>query len=89
MPICYSGDGIEIKEKSDHKWLLNWVEIYQRMEYPFEGELLYVIPSEAPNDIVPLDFVKPKFYMPEAAHPVFKLTMYKGKITNNSIKLLL
>ena len=76
---CYSGHDIEIVEKSLHKWNLNWVEIFQKLETPFEGELSYVLPIEAPNDIVLLDFVKPKFYMPAQAHPNFKLSIYKGQ----------
>ena len=76
--ICYDGHSIEVNETSQHKWMLNWVEIFQQIEKPFEAELKYVLPEEAPNDIVPLDFVKPKFYMPAQAHPVFQLSIFKG-----------
>lgn len=82
--MCYAGHGEDITEVAEHKWLLNWVEIFQRLEAPFEGELKYVLPLEAPNDIVALDFVNPKFYMPAQAHAVFKLTIYKGKTENKA-----
>ena len=35
-----------------YKWMLNWVEIYERLEGPNEAELKYVLPLEAPNDKV-------------------------------------
>ena len=78
--LCYSGNSIEVNETAQYKWMLNWVEIFQKLEQPFEAELKYVLPEEAPNDIVNLDFVKPKFYMPAQAHPVYQLTIFKGKL---------
>ena len=48
------------------------------LEGPFESVLRYVLPVEAPNDFPELDFVKPKYYLPAQAHPVFELSMYKG-----------
>ena len=76
---CYSGNGIIVNETSPQKWTLNWVEIYEQMEKPFEGKLKYVLPLEAPDDIVDLDFANPKFFMPAQSHPVFELTIFKGK----------
>ena len=65
-------------ETAQYKWQFNWVEIFERLEGPFEGNLKYVLRDEAPNDRPALDFVKPKFYLPAASHPVFELAMYKG-----------
>ena len=48
------------------------------MQTPFEGKLKYVLPLEAPDDIVDLEFVNPKFFMPAQAHPVYELTIFKG-----------
>ena len=75
---CYQGSSLEVNETVQYKWQFNWVEIFEKLEGPFEGNLKYVIPEEAPNDRPALDFVKPKFYLPAAAHPVFELNMYKG-----------
>ena len=61
-----------------YKWMLNWVEVYETLTGPNEAELKYVLPEEAPNDKPHLDFVKPKYYLPAQAHPVFKLSLYKG-----------
>ena len=76
--ICHVGDGIEVIMESPYKWMLNWVEIYEQFVGPYEGTLRYVLPEEAPNDKPLLDFVKPKFYLPAQAHPIFELSMYKG-----------
>ena len=65
-------------ETAQYKWQFNWVEIFERLEGPFEGNLKYVLRDEAPNDRPALDFVKPKYYLPAASHPVFELAMYKG-----------
>ena len=69
---------IQVNETAQYKWQFNWVEIFERLEGPFEGNLKYVLRDEAPNDRPLLDFVKPKYYLPAASHPVFELAMYKG-----------
>ena len=46
--------------------------------YVWPGVLRYVLREEAPLDRPELDFVKPKYYLPALAHPVFELSMYKG-----------
>lgn len=68
----------QVNETAQYKWQFNWVEIFERLEGPFEGNLKYVLRDEAPNDRPLLDFVKPKYYLPAASHPVFELAMYKG-----------
>ena len=75
---CESGNGIEITVTPQYKWQWQWVEIFEKLEGPFEGILKYVLREEAPLDKPQLDFVKPKYYLPAAAHPVFELVMYKG-----------
>ena len=75
---CHSGFGEEIVEESEYKWMLNWVEIYEQLEGPFEGTLRYILPEEAPNERPDVEFVKPKFYLPADAWPAFELSMYKG-----------
>ena len=75
---CYVGDGVEVVMESQYKWMLNWVEVFEKLEGPFEGSLKYVLPLEAPHDKPELDFVKPKFYLPAQAHPVFELGIWKG-----------
>ena len=72
------GDGVEVIVETEYKWMLNWVEIFEHLEGPFEGILKYILPIEAPYDKPPLDFVKPKFYLPAQAHPVFELEIWKG-----------
>ena len=84
--ICQSGDGIEVDIESPYKWMLNWVEIYEPFVGPFEATLKYVLPLEDPMYKPPLDFVKPKFYLPAQAHPVFELNMYKGNLKSKEIK---
>ena len=69
---------IQVNETAQYKWQFNWVEIFERLEGPFEGNLKYVLREEAPNGRPLLDFVKPKYYLPAASHPVFELAMYKG-----------
>ena len=75
---CHFGFGEEIVEESEYKWMLNWVEIYEQLEGPFEGTLRYILPEEAPNERPDVEFVKPKFYLPADAWPAFELSMYKG-----------
>ena len=75
---CHEGNSVNVTEEVQYKWQFNWVEIFAKLEGPFEGTLKYVLPEEAPNDTPLLDFVKPKFYLPAAAHPVFELNMYRG-----------
>ena len=75
---CEDGHSLEVVVTPEYKWQWKWVEIYEMQEGPSEGVLRYVLPEEAPNDIPELDFVKPKYYMPAQAHPVFELTIYKG-----------
>ena len=58
--------------------MLNWVEIFEPLKGPFGGNLKYVLPLEAPYDKPELDFVKPKYYLPAQAHPVFELDIWKG-----------
>ena len=65
--------------ESPYKWMLNWVEIYEQFVGPYEGTLKYILPVEAPYDKPLLDFVKPKFYLPAQGHPIFELSMYKGR----------
>ena len=65
--------------ESQYKWKLNWVEIYEQIQGPFSAALKYVIPHEDPEYIPSLDFVKPKYYLPAQAHPVFELEIWKGK----------
>ena len=78
LEFCEAGDSLEVTVTPEYKWQWKWVEIYERLEGPFEGTLRYVLREEAPNDRPELDFVKPKYYMPAQAHPVFELNMYKG-----------
>ena len=75
---CYRGDGVEVIMESKYKWMLNWVEVYEKLQGPFGGNLKYVLPLEAAYDKPELDFVKPKFYLPAQAHPVFELEIWKG-----------
>jgi hypothetical protein len=42
----------ELNFNGSYKWMLNWVEIFEKLEGPNEGELKYVLPLEAPNDKV-------------------------------------
>ena len=77
---CQTGPhGEEVIETSEYKWMLNWVEIYERLEGPFEGTLRFILPEEAPNERPDVEFVKPKFYLPADAWPAFELSMYKGE----------
>jgi hypothetical protein len=78
LEYCESGNSIEVTVTPQYKWQWNWVEIFERLEGPFEGVLKYVLREEAPLDRPNLDFVKPKYYLPAQAHPVFELGMYKG-----------
>lgn len=75
---CEDGHDTEVIVIPEYKWQWKWVEIFERMEGPSEAVLRYVLPEEAPNDTPELDFVKPKYYLPAQAHPVFELSMYKG-----------
>ena len=79
QPICLTGFGEEVIQTVEYKWLLNWIEIYERLEGPFEGTLRYINKEEAPDERPELDFVKPKFYLPADAWPAFELSMYKGE----------
>ena len=40
--------------------MINWVEVYEKLQGPFGGNLKYVLPLEAAYDKPELDFVKPK-----------------------------
>ena len=75
---CESGHSTEVTVTPEYKWQWQWVEVFEMLEGPFESVLRYVLPVEAPNDFPELDFVKPKYYLPAQAHPVFELSMYKG-----------
>ena len=79
--FCSGGDGIELVLNTTYKWELNWVEIFAPLQTPFEAVLKYELPEEAPGDTPELDFVKPKYYLPALAHPVFELIIYRGKIS--------
>ena len=83
---CEGGDGIELSLVMTYKWELNWVEIFVPLQHPFEAILKYELPEEAPGDTPELDFVKPKYYLPARAHPVFQLTIYKGGFNKKSWK---
>ena len=76
--LCNSGHGTEVTVVSQNKWLLNWVEIFEKLQTPFDGALRYILP-DAPSIVSPLYFSKPKFYLPDDAYPVFTLTIYKGQ----------
>ena len=78
LEYCESGHSIEVTVTPQYKWQWQWVEIFEKLEGPFEGTLKYVLREEAPLDRPNLDFVKPKYYLPAQAHPVFELNMYKG-----------
>ena len=81
---CVTGQGEEVEEVSQYKWMLNWVEIFERLEGPFEGTLRYIIKEEAPNERPSMEFVKPKFYLPADAWPAFELSMYKGRFSHQN-----
>ena len=83
---CHTGFGEEVVEESEYKWMLNWVEIYERLEGPFEGTLRFILPTEAPNERPDVEFVKPKFYLPADAWPAFELSMYKGDLRLNYVR---
>ena len=76
--FCAGGAGEELILNMTYKWELNWVEIFAPLQPPFEAILKYELPEEAPGDTPELDFVKPKYYLPAQAHPVFELSIYKG-----------
>lgn len=78
LEYCEDGHSLEVTVTPEYKWQWKWVEVYEQLEGPFEGTLRYVLREEAPNDRPELDFVKPKYYLPAQAHPVFELSMYKG-----------
>lgn len=49
------------------------------MEGPIQFEYNYSLP-EWPGDYTPSDFVNDKFYLPAAAMPHFKLSLYDGNV---------
>lgn len=75
---CHTGFGEEVTEVSEYKWMLNWIEIYEKLEGPFEATLRYILKEEAPLERPEVEFVKPKYYLPADAWPAFELNMYKG-----------
>ena len=42
----------EVNFNGSYKWMLNWVEIFERLEGPYEATLKFVFPIEFPNDKV-------------------------------------
>jgi hypothetical protein len=79
---CKSGDGLELTVTSPNKWLLNWVEIFERLEQPLAATLQYLLP-ESVFSLTSLYFSNPKFYMPDDATPVYTLSIYKGMVVTN------